>query len=35
VTRELGLPGYSEADREALFTLLRSLRLSAGDFSDG
>lgn len=30
---EFGLAGYSEPDREALFTLLRSLRLSAGDFS--
>jgi hypothetical protein len=30
---EFGLSGYSEPDREALFTLLRSLRLSAGDFS--
>ena len=32
---EFGMSGYSEADREALFTLLRSLRLSAGDFSAG
>jgi hypothetical protein len=31
---EFGLPGYSEPDREALFTLLRSLRVSAGDFSE-
>ena len=31
---EFGLSGYSEPDREALFTLLRSLRLSAGDFAD-
>jgi DNA-binding MarR family transcriptional regulator len=30
---EFGLPGYSEADRAALFTLLRDLRLSAGDFT--
>ena len=29
---EFGMSGYSEPDREALFTLLRSLRLSAGDF---
>ena len=32
---EFGLSRYSEPDREALFTLLRSLRLSAGDFSAG
>jgi DNA-binding MarR family transcriptional regulator len=31
---EFGLPGYSEADRSELFTLLRALRLSAGDFTD-
>ena len=30
---EFGMSGYSEPDREALFTLLRSLRLSAGDFA--
>ncbi len=30
---EFGLAGYSEPDREALFTLLRSLRRSAGDFA--
>ena len=30
---EFGLSAYSEPDREALFTLLRSLRLSAGDFT--
>jgi len=32
---EFGMSGYSEADREALFSLLRSLRRSAGDFSAG
>ena len=31
---DFGLAGYSEPDREALFTLLRGLRLSAGDFTD-
>ena len=31
---EFGLSGYSEADRGELFTLLRSLRLSAGDFAE-
>jgi DNA-binding MarR family transcriptional regulator len=31
---EFGMSGYSEPDRDALFTLLRSLRLSAGDFSE-
>jgi DNA-binding MarR family transcriptional regulator len=31
---DFGLPGYSEPDRDALFNLLRSLRLSAGDFKD-
>jgi len=31
---EFGLSGYSVPDREALFTLLRSLRLSAGDFAE-
>jgi LAO/AO transport system kinase len=31
---EFGLPGYSEPDRAALFTLLRELRLSAGDFTE-
>jgi DNA-binding MarR family transcriptional regulator len=30
---EFGMSGYSEPDREALFTLLRSLRRSAGDFT--
>ena len=30
---EFGLPGYSEPDRETLFTLLRALRVSAGDFA--
>ena len=30
---DFGLAGYSEQDREALFTLLRGLRLSAGDFT--
>jgi DNA-binding MarR family transcriptional regulator len=34
MSAEFGMPGYSEPDREALFTLLRSLRLSAGDFAD-
>jgi DNA-binding MarR family transcriptional regulator len=29
---EFGMSGYSEPDREELFTLLRGLRLSAGDF---
>jgi DNA-binding MarR family transcriptional regulator len=31
---EFGLAAYSEPDREALFTLLRSLRRSAGDFAE-
>ena len=31
---EFGLSGYSEADRSELFTLLRALRLSSGDFTD-
>jgi DNA-binding MarR family transcriptional regulator len=31
---EFGLSGYSEPDRDALFTLLRSLRRSAGDFAE-
>jgi DNA-binding MarR family transcriptional regulator len=31
---DFGLPGYSEADLESLFTLLRGLRVSAGDFTD-
>jgi DNA-binding MarR family transcriptional regulator len=31
---DFGLSGYSETDRAELFTLLRSLRLSAGDFKD-
>jgi DNA-binding MarR family transcriptional regulator len=31
---EFGLSGYSEPDRESLFTLLRSLRRSAGDFAE-
>lgn len=31
---EFGLSGYSETDREALFTLLRALRVSAGDFAE-
>ena len=31
---DFGLADYPEADRAALFTLLRSLRLSAGDFAD-
>ena len=31
---DFGLPGYSEKDRVALFTLLRGLRVSAGDFSE-
>jgi hypothetical protein len=31
---EFGLAGYAEPDREALFNLLRGLRLSAGDFTD-
>lgn len=30
-----GLPGYSEAELESLFTLLRGLRVAAGDFTDG
>ena len=30
---DFGMSGYSEPDRDALFTLLRSLRLSAGDFT--
>lgn len=30
---EFGLAAYSERDRAELFTLLRSLRLSAGDFT--
>ena len=30
---EFGLSGYSEEDRSELFTLLRALRVSAGDFS--
>ncbi|MGH3262527.1 MAG: MarR family winged helix-turn-helix transcriptional regulator [Trebonia sp.] len=34
MTAEFGLPGYSESDRESLFTLLRSLRVSAGDFAE-
>jgi DNA-binding MarR family transcriptional regulator len=33
IAAEFGLPGYSEPDREALFTLLRALRVSAGDFA--
>lgn len=31
---EFGLSGYSEGDRSELFTLLRSLRVSAGDFME-
>jgi DNA-binding MarR family transcriptional regulator len=31
---EFGMSAYSEPDRDALFTMLRSLRLSAGDFSE-
>jgi DNA-binding MarR family transcriptional regulator len=31
---DFGLAGYSEADRDALFTLLRGLRVSAGDFAE-
>lgn len=31
---DFGLAGYSEQDRAALFTLLRGLRLSAGDFTE-
>jgi DNA-binding MarR family transcriptional regulator len=31
---EFGLSGYSESDRESLFTLLRALRVSAGDFAE-
>jgi DNA-binding MarR family transcriptional regulator len=31
---EFGLSGYSDEDRVELFTLLRGLRVSAGDFSD-
>jgi DNA-binding MarR family transcriptional regulator len=31
---EFGLSGYAEPDRAALFTLLRELRRSAGDFTD-
>ena len=31
---DFGLSGYSETDRSELFTLLRALRLSAGDFTD-
>ena len=34
MSAEFGLSRYSEPDREALFTLLRSLRLSAGDFAE-
>ena len=34
MSAEFGMSSYSEPDREALFTLLRSLRLSAGDFAD-
>lgn len=30
---EFGVPGYSEPDKAALFSLLRELRLSAGDFT--
>src|SRR5579863_6848591 len=30
---EFGMGEYSEPDREALFSLLRGLRLSAGDFT--
>jgi DNA-binding MarR family transcriptional regulator len=33
MTAEFGLSGYSEAERGELFALLRSLRLSAGDFA--
>ena len=31
---DFGLSGYSEHDRAELFTLLRALRLSAGDFAE-
>ena len=31
---DFGLPGYSDAELESLFTLLRGLRVSAGDFAD-
>ena len=31
---EFGVPGYSEPDKAALFSLLRDLRLSAGDFTE-
>jgi DNA-binding MarR family transcriptional regulator len=34
MTAEFGLSGYSEAERGELFALLRSLRLSAGDFAE-
>jgi hypothetical protein len=30
---EFGFAGYSEAELTELFALLRSLRISAGDFS--
>jgi DNA-binding MarR family transcriptional regulator len=32
---DFGLPSYSESDRESLFTLLRGLRVAAGDFTEG
>jgi DNA-binding MarR family transcriptional regulator len=32
---EFGLAGYDEAQLEELFRMLRGLRVSAGDFSDG
>jgi len=32
---EFGLSGYSAAERSELFSLLRALRVSAGDFTDG
>jgi DNA-binding MarR family transcriptional regulator len=31
---EFGMSGYSEADRCEIFTLLRALRVSAGDFTE-
>lgn len=33
MSAEFGLAGYSEHDRYELFTLLRALRVSAGDFA--
>jgi DNA-binding MarR family transcriptional regulator len=34
MTAEFGLAAYSDADRGELFSLLRGLRLSAGDFTE-